>query len=339
MTNRALCLLVLLTVALGSATAASAAKGPKACSATAKALLAACRGEGADDLGQATAICLNGSEAAQPECLTQAKADQKDHAEECGDQFDARIAVCEAVGETRYDPSFDPADFVTDFENPGVSNPYHPLVIGHTWDFENATETDHVEVTSATKQIDGVTCLVERDRVREDGDLKEDTNDWFALAHNGDLWYCGEEAKDYETFAGDDPQTPELVSIEGSFKAGRDGDKPGIIIPAAPVVGQVVRQEFSVGNAEDVAEVLSTDYVFGADATLDMLVPQALADHLCGADCVVTREFSPLEPDAVEFKYYAPGIGVFLETAPDTGEVTRLVDCNFDARCDTLPQP
>jgi hypothetical protein len=100
-----------------------------------------------------------------------------------------------------------------------------------------------------------------------------------------------------------------------------------------------VRQEFSVGNAEDVAEVLSTDYVFGNDTTLDTLVPQALADHLCGAGCVVTREFSPLEPDAVEFKYYAPGIGVFLETAPDTGEVNRLVDCNFDARCDTLPQP
>ena len=54
--------------------------------------------------------------------------------------------------------------------------------------------------------------------------------------------------------------------------------------------------------------------MFGNDAALDTLVPQALADHLCGAGCVVTREFSPLEPDVVEFKYYAPGIGVFLET-------------------------
>jgi len=334
---------VLLALVLVSASGASAgkstAKGGKACSATAKALFSSCRGEGLDALGKATAICLNGDPAAQRDCLAQAKADRTDQASGCKDQFDARRALCDSLGEDRYAPSFDAANFVSDFANPGVSNPYQPLAIDDSWDFASATETDHIEVLSDTKLIAGVTCLVVRDRVREGGNLKEDTRDWFALAKNGDVWYCGEEAKDYETFAGDAPQDPELVSIDGSFKAGREGDKPGVIVAAAPVVGQVFRQEFSVGNAEDIVEILKTDYVFGQDSTLDELVPQALADHLCGANCVVTRESSPLEPDTFERKYYAPGIGVFLEIAPDTGEVNRLVDCNFDSRCGTLPQP
>jgi len=32
----------------------------------------------------------------------------------------------------------------------------------------------------------------------------------------------------------DRPRKPELVSIDGSFKAGREGDKPGIIFSAVP---------------------------------------------------------------------------------------------------------
>ena len=51
----------------------------------------------------------------------------------------------------------------------------------------------------------------------------------------------------------------------------------------------------------------------------------------------MTRNFSLLEPDTFERKYYAPGIGVFLEVAPDSGEVVRLVKCNVDPRCALLP--
>jgi hypothetical protein len=41
----------------------------------------------------------------------------------------------------------------------------------------------------------------------------------------------------------------------------------------------------------------------------------------------------------VERKYYAAGIGFFLEVKPDTGEVVQLVGCNYDPRCARLPQP
>ncbi len=157
---------------------------------------------------------------------------------------------------------------------------------------------------------------------------------------NGDISYCGEETAEFETFAGDKPRKPELVNIDGSFKVGREGDKSGFIFLGSPSPGRLYRQEFSVGNAEDVAEVLSISYAFGEDRDLDKLVPRKLAELLCSAgDCIVTREFTPLDPGSVERKYYARGIGFFLETNIDTGEILRLTHCNFDSRCAALPAP
>jgi hypothetical protein len=331
-------LFLLAGAALATATSAVA---EEYCTPTARNQLTACRGETTDDYYTAIAICLNESNSGdRAKCNREAAADRDDQSDLCDDQFAARKAICARIGEGRYDPDFDEQNFVSDFAHPGISNPYFPIAIGNTWDYASQTETDHIEVLSDTKLIDDVTCLVVRDQVSEDGAIKEDTDDWFALdRRNGDVWYCGEEVKDYELFEGDEPEVPELVAIDGSFKVDRDGAKAGIVVRAAPARGQLFRQEFSLGNAEDVVEVLETQYVYGKRPELDQLVPKALADHLCGAGCVVTRDSSPLEPDAFERKYYARGIGVFLETAPATGEVNRLVDCNFDARCATLPQP
>jgi hypothetical protein len=107
--------------------------------------------------------------------------------------------------------------------------------------------------------------------------IHEATDDWYASAKDGSVWYFGEEVKDFETFRGDNPVRAELVSIDGSFKAGRDGDKPGIIALASPKPGDAYLEEFSVGNAEDVTEILSTTYSYGHDAELDENVPRKLA--------------------------------------------------------------
>ncbi|MDX1487959.1 MAG: hypothetical protein R3268_07155 [Acidiferrobacterales bacterium] len=160
---------------------------------------------------------------------------------------------------------------------------------------------------------------------------------------NGDVHYSGEIARNFEYFNLDVPREAELVDIDGSWRAGRDGAKSGIIMFAAPQVGQVYRQEFSLGNAEDIAEVLSTDYSFGGPTnnpeSLDFLVPQGLANLLCNTNCVVTRDFTPIEPDAEERKYYAPGIGLFLEVDVEAGEIVQLVECNVDPKCSMLPAP
>lgn len=323
-------------VALGAGAAQRATAG--ACSDAAASQQSACEAEAADDFFVAQAICANGSRARARECNSEAREDRSEAQELCQEQRTARETLCVALGGGRYDPDFAPAHFDDDFADLTRPNPYFPLRVGYRWEYAGA-ESISIEVRDATKRIEGVTCIVVNDRVGVDGRLVEDTDDWFAQRKDGTVVYCGEQVKDFETFAGDDPETPELVAIDGSFKAGRDGALPGTQFLASPSVGDVYRQEWSLNNAEDAARVLSTSYDFGSDPELAAHVPQALAELLCDGDCVVTSEFTPIEPDAVARKYYAAGIGLFLEVVPESGEIVQLIGCNVDPRCNALPSP
>ena len=294
-----------------------------------------------DDQFTARTICLNISDAAERAACV---ADTADAASEarllCDEQSDAREDLCARIGEGRYEPDFDPANY-DDPRSPTNPNPYFPLAVGNRWSIsDGSSETVEIEVQNKVKSIDGVLCLVVNDTASDGGAPIEITDDWFAQRKDGGVVYCGENTAEFELFPGDDPQEVELVSIDGSFKAGRDGDKPGLVFPGTPRVGATHRQEWSPGNAEDAATVLSTTYSYGHDATLDQLVPPALAQLLCSAnDCVVTAEFSPLSPSGLEHKYFARGIGFFLATKQGRGSIVQLVGCNFDARCASLPQP
>jgi len=319
---------------------ASAADRSKFCSDTARLQLAACQHEVDDDNFKQKAICINIAAGAEREaCLDDGKATRKEELQLCKDQRDARFDICDAIGEERYAPDFDPANFDTDFTNPPHPNLYFPLKVGYMWEFAApaVNETNTVEILPNTKLIEGVTCIVQRDLVSLNGEAKEFTDDWLAQAKNGDVVYCGEEVKDYERFPGDNPPEPELVAIDGSFKVGRNGDKPGTFFFGSPSLGTTYRQEYSIGNAEDVATVVSTTYGFGNDPILDEHVPQALVDHLCNNDCIVTLESQPSDPGVSARKYYAPNIGTFLEIEVESGEVNRLVGCNVDPKCATLP--
>lgn len=330
-------------LALASLAADAAHAGPSGaryCSATAELQEQACQLEARDDSFLAKAICLNiGDTSERLACNADAADALLEATLACDEVEDAREALCGLIGEGRYEPDFDPASY-DDPRNPTRLNPYQPLAIGNHWTFVEDGEIVDITVLDATKEIDGVECVVMRDVVSVDGQVVEDTDDWFGLRRDGSVMYCGEEVKDYETFPGDDPIRPELVSRDGSFKHGRDGDKGGIVMLAAPRVGATYRQEFSANNAEDAATILSTTYRYGRNATLDAFVPPALARLLCRAgDCLVTREFSPMSPDVYEVKYYARGIGQFLATTPGTGKSVALVECNMDSRCASLPQP
>lgn len=297
------------------------------CSSTAETALRACQNEVRDDFWIAIGNCINESDPEERQkCKAEARAEKRDGQALCGEQLHARLQVCNLIGEARYDPDFDPANFTAAFIN---LNAYFPLQIGNKWVYEGGGETITVEVLDKTKLIEGVTCIVVNDVVTEDGNVIEDTDDWYAQATNGDIHYCGEIARNFEFFDGDIPGEPELVDIEGSWKAGRDGEKSGIIMFALPPLGLTYRQEFSLGNAEDVAELLSIDYGFGTDPDLDQFVPPALAGSLCNNNCVVTRDFTPIEPGVEERKYFAPGIGLFLEVNVETGETVQLVGCNL----------
>ena len=333
-------LLLLLGVPDTTVAAGAAAGNGKYCTQTANLVHRACGFEADDSFLRGAAACINIEDAAERQaCLTGGRDDRKAGFELCSAQKTARLGICAAVGEHRYDPDFSPELFESDFHNLATTNRYMPLTIGNRWEYSGSRERVKIEILNRTKTIAGVNCIVQRDQVFVAGFIAEDTADWFAQAKDGNVWYCGEEVKDYETFPGDWPVSPELVSIDGSFKVDRDLAKPGIIFLADPRPGRTYREEMSIANAEDVSQVIATDYRYGQDPQLDRFVPQGLVQLLCRGDCVVTDAFTAKAPTVVERKYFAPGIGFILQVVPATGDKVQLIGCNFDSRCGALPQP
>ncbi len=221
----------------------------------------------------------------------------------------ANEEVTEGVGETEgengYNPVINPDDFVE-----VIDNPYFPLTPGTTFVYEGEDEDetirDEVFVTNETRTVMGVNTIVVRDRVFEDGELVEETFDWYAQDKNGNVWYFGEDSRDYED--------GEVVSTAGSWEAGVDGAQPGIIMKGSPQVGDTYRQEYYAGEAEDMAEVLS----------LNESVTIAYGSF---ENCLKTKEWTPLEPGIEENKYYAAGTGPIMEIAVKGGsERLELVE-------------
>jgi hypothetical protein len=258
------------------------------CKKTAQDILMSCKLGVYDEYYIARATCDNlPSGADQKSCLQQARDNKKAGIEECKNQYNARLDICKSLGGGAYHPTIDPADFTTKIDNPNFT-----LTPGTTFVYEGTTENgfehDEVTVTSDTKTILGVTCVVVKDTVTADGELIEDTLDWYAQDKQGNVWYFGENAKQYAGGL--------IVGIEGSWEAGVNGAQPGIVMEANPKVGDIYRQEFAPGEAEDMAEVLSL--------TEPTTVPFGSYPN-----CLMTKEFSGLEPDVTEHKFYANGVG------------------------------
>lgn len=204
-----------------------------------------------------------------------------------------------------YDPEIDPANFVDE-----IDNPYFPLEPGTTFVYEgeegDTTIDVEISVTNQTKEVMSVNTTVVRETEWEDGELVEETYDWFAQDIEGNVWYFGENSTEYED--------GEVVSTEGSWEAGVDGAKPGIIMQADPQIGDTYRQEYYEDEAEDMAMVISLDE--------NVTVPYGAFEN-----CLVIREWSPLEPGIEENKYYATDVGLLLERTVRGGNATlELVD-------------
>ena len=190
--------------------------------------------------------------------------------------------------------AIDPANFVEH-----VSNQYFPLVPGTVFQYLNTvvedgqTTTTNVEVTilDETKIIEGVHCQAVHDVVTEDGGTTEDTYDWYAQDKSGTVWYFGEHTKSLKDKSG--------WTTEGSWKAGSRNACPGVIMWSDPLAhaGETYYQEFLPDIAIDQAEVINTNST--------VTVPYGTFTN-----CLKTREFTILEPDVIEYKYYAAGIGL-----------------------------
>ena len=216
-------------------------------------------------------------------------------------------------------PAFDPNDFTS---GASIDNPYLPMTPGTVRMYEGeveedgvvVTETNEVFVTFMTKEILGVTCRVVRDTEWVDGELIEQTFDWYAQDDFWNIWYLGEDATIYED--------GEVVGHAGSWEAGVDGAQPGYLVKGNPLPGQdPYYQEYYPGVAEDTAQVLS----------LSESVSVAYGDF---DNCLQTLEWNPLElPLAYEHKFYASGVGLVQIDNLDDDSTTELISVEM------IPEP
>jgi len=295
---------LLLIALIVSGLAFNGAAQPDFCRRTAQDVLTSCREAAKSDYSLALGKCDNLVDpATRSQCQSQASADLNDARQTCQEQNDVRLAACDRLGGAPYDPVIDPSNFVT-----RIDNPYFPLTPGTTFIYEGQTaegfEHDEFAVTRNTRVIQGVTCVEVHDTVTLDGELAEDTLDWFAQDRDGNVWYFGENTHELEDGL--------ITTIDGTFLAGVNGDKPGIVMKAHPAIGDFYRQEFSLANAEDFAETVSL--------TETVTVPAGTFHN-----CLKSQETTPLETDLLEHKFYAPAVGNVLTVDATTGDREELV--------------
>jgi len=186
-----------------------------------------------------------------------------------------------------------------------VTNPYYPLLPGMRWEYRGVKDgrplVNVVLVTKRIERIGGVPCAVVIDRVHVDGRLAESTIDWFAQDGEGTVWYFGEATQEVD-------RRGRVTSTEGSWRAGTNGARQGVFMPARPHVGQSFAQEHYPGHAEDHFKVVSRRATIG--------VPFGTFE----GRALMTEEWTPLEPGVRDAKWYVKGIGQVSEATLKGGD-------------------
>jgi len=240
--------------------------------------------------------------------------------------------------------SFEDASFLVDPLR--IDNPYWPLnpafqyqTFVYNAELEEGCELNRIRIDPTANYTlggaapyTGLTTLQVEDKayfdeqcdgiVVDETDLLESTLDWYAQDDDGNIWYLGETSWSFED--GCPPPSvpvPPAECMAGSWEAGRPGPEEGliasagIVVPARPVPGLHYMQELAEG-AEDMAKVLRTD----ARVTLR-------AGQFAGVyeGCMKTKEYTPLDPGAVEHKFYCPaGPGLVLIEELKAGKTVRV---------------
>jgi hypothetical protein len=178
-----------------------------------------------------------------------------------------------------------------------IDNQYFPLEPGSQLVYRGTRDgqptRDVVNVTDRTIVIQGVTNTVVHDDLYVAGTLFETTDDYYAQDADGNVHYFGEDTKELDAQG-------HVISTEGTWRAGVQGARNGIIMLGHPQVGQTYREEFFKGHAEDQAKVLSLSET--------LTVPFGTFH-----DVLKTKNFTRLDPGVIENKYYGKGVGIIHE--------------------------
>ncbi|MDP2345270.1 MAG: hypothetical protein Q8O67_30275 [Deltaproteobacteria bacterium] len=121
-----------------------------------------------------------------------------------------------------------------------------------------------------------------------DGRIVEATIDHFAQANDGAVWYFGEDVQNFDDGRVED--------TDGTWRAGREGAEPAMIMPAEPAVGDVFRPENFCGVVFEEATVRDVD--------VDVLAPSGLVSGAVVIEMLTAD-------GGTEEKVFAPGYGEF----------------------------
>lgn len=149
-------------------------------------------------------------------------------------------------------------------------------------------------VLTQSELVAGVPVTVVKVDDYHDGEFVKTTEDYFAQAPDGTVYYLGERVDEFED--------GQVVGHEGAWLTEPNGNPPGVFMPASPTVGETFYQEQIPGVAEAQAEVIAVNQtVTSASGTF--------------TGCVQTEDRDLLDGE-IEQKYYCPDVGLVREEFP-----------------------
>jgi hypothetical protein len=182
-------------------------------------------------------------------------------------------------------------------------NPYFILEPGYQLVLEGGGTKLEITVLDQTKTVNGVETRVVEEKEWKKGQLYEIARNYFAFCEQTkDVFYFGEDVDFYEN--------GKVVKHDGTWLAGVNGNKPGLIMPGAPKVKMKYYQEVAPSIAMDRAEIVS-------------LTETCKTPAGTFAGCMKVKEGSAIDVLVTEYKYHAPGIGLVAD------EDLRLVKHGF----------
>src|SRR5262249_43620079 len=186
----------LMVVATGFAATLAGAAQTNFCTRTVRDALLACQLSAESEFSVAQGKCDNVADATRrTECRKKAAAALKEALSSSTAQRAVPGRSCVKLSPAPYDPVIAPG-----YLGDKIDNSFFPLVPGTDFVYEGDPSSGlvHVDfiVTHNTKQILGVTTTEVHDIVRTNGEVTEDTLDWFAQDKDGNVWYFGENTEE-----------------------------------------------------------------------------------------------------------------------------------------------
>jgi len=219
--------------------------------------------------------------------------------EEADDQGEADQSVAETGnatgGENEFTSSFrtENCTFNSTGRNPFfILEPNYQLVLATSPDADEEANLT-ITVLNETKEVNGTETRVVEERETSGGELTEVSRNFFAVCEEtNSIFYFGEEVDEYEN--------GRVASHGGAWLAGEGENRPGIIMPGTVLLGSRYYQEIAPNVAMDRAETVNMGTTIQTPAGVF-------------TDTLITQETTALEPDELELKYYAAGIGLLQE--------------------------